>query len=64
MSNKEIVAQLLERIPESASLHDIAKEIEFVAAVRDGFASYEREGGITLEEARANVSAWAKAASK
>ena len=64
MSNKEIVSDLLERLPDSASLHDIAQEIEFVAAVREGFASYDREGGITIEEARARVSTWAKAASK
>ena len=64
MSNKEIVAELLERLPESASLHDIAREIEFIAGVREGFESYEREGGIGIEEARVRVSTWAKAASE
>ena len=64
MSNKEIVAELLERLPESVSLHDIAREIEFVAGVREGFESYEREGGVEIEEARARVSTWAKAASE
>lgn len=34
MSNKEIVEDLLRRLPESVSLHDIAREIEFVAGVR------------------------------
>ena len=34
MTNKQIVEDLLQRIPEGASLHDIAQEIEFVAAVR------------------------------
>ena len=64
MSNKEIVAELLERLPESASLHDIAREIEFIAGIREGFESYEREGGVTTDEARAQVSAWATATSK
>ena len=64
MSTKEIVTDLLERLPDSASLHDIAQEIEFVAAVRGGFASYDREGGVSVEEARERVSTWAKAASK
>ena len=64
MSNKEIVAELLERLPESASLHDIAREIEFIAGIREGFESYEREGGVTIDDAKAHVSAWAKAASK
>ncbi|GDX11800.1 hypothetical protein LBMAG57_35720 [Verrucomicrobiota bacterium] len=64
MSNKEIVAELLERLPETASLHDIAREIEFIAGIREGFESYEREGGVTIDEAKAHVSAWATAASK
>jgi hypothetical protein len=34
MSNKEFVEDLLQRIPEEASLHDIGREIEFIAAVR------------------------------
>ena len=36
MTSKEIVEDLLQRIPEGASLHDIAREIEFIAAVRLG----------------------------
>jgi hypothetical protein len=64
MSNKEIVADLLGRLPENASLRDIAKEIEFVAAVREGFESCENGGGVSISEARTRVSAWAKAASK
>ena len=64
MSTKEIVTELLERLPDSASLHDIAQEIEFVAGIREGFASYDREGGVSVEDARERVSTWAKAASK
>src|SRR5580704_4055668 len=36
MSTKQIVQDLLERLPEDVSLHDVAREIEFVAAVRQG----------------------------
>ncbi len=64
MSNKEIVADLLERIPEDASLQDIAREIEFIAGVREGFESYESEGGVTPEAARAHVKEWVKVATK
>jgi hypothetical protein len=64
MSTKEIVAGLLERLPEGVSLHEIAREIEFVAAVQEGFESYDREGGISVEEARASVSSWVKATTK
>lgn len=34
MSTKEIVEDLLRRLPESASLHDIAREIELAAGGR------------------------------
>jgi len=64
MSTKEIVADLLERLPEGVTLHEVAREIEFVAAVREGFESYEKEGGIGTEEARARISSWAKTGTK
>jgi hypothetical protein len=32
MSNKEIVEDSLQRLPDGASLHEIARKIEFVAA--------------------------------
>jgi hypothetical protein len=35
-------------------LHEVAREIEFIAAVR--------ESGVTIEEARTRVSSWAKPA--
>ena len=40
MSNKQIDQDLLERVPDDASLHDIAREIEFVAAIRQGTANW------------------------
>lgn len=61
MSNKEIVADLLGRLPANASLHDIAREIEFVAGVSEGFESHEHEGGVNSEDVRARATAWAKA---
>jgi hypothetical protein len=41
MSNKQIVEDLLQRIPDGASLHDIAREIEFIAVVRQGLDELE-----------------------
>jgi hypothetical protein len=64
MSTKEIVAGLLARLPEDVSLHEVAREIEFIAGVREGFESFERDGGVSLDEARPRVSSWAKANSK
>ncbi|MBI3879283.1 MAG: hypothetical protein HY301_04375 [Verrucomicrobia bacterium] len=64
MSAKETALDVINRLPEDVSLLDIARELEFVAGVREGFASYEREGGVTTKEARARVTAWAKSATK
>lgn len=58
MSNKQIVADLLQRIPEDASLHDIAREIEFVAAVRQGLAELDRGERIPIEEIERELPSW------
>lgn len=58
MSNKEIVEDLLQRIPDGASLDDIASEIEFVAAVRQGLAELDRGERIPIEEVERELPTW------
>jgi hypothetical protein len=58
MSNKELVADLVERLPDNASLLDIAREIEFVAGVREGFAQLDRGEGTPLEEVTRQLPSW------
>jgi predicted transcriptional regulator len=58
MSNKEIVMDLVRRLPEDASLLDIAREIEFVAGVREGFAQLDRGEGVPLEEVAKQLPTW------
>jgi len=58
MSNKQIVEDLLQRIPEDASLHDIAQEIEFVAAVRQGLAELDRGEQIPIEDIERELPSW------
>ena len=41
MSNREIAIDLIQKLPENASLHEIAQEIEFIAGVREGFEQLE-----------------------
>ena len=43
---------LIQRLPEDTSLHDIAKEIEFIAGVREGFEQIEQGEGVPAEEVR------------
>jgi hypothetical protein len=58
MSNKQIVEDLLQRIPEDASLHDIAREIEFIASVRQGLDELDRGEGIPIEEVERELPSW------
>ena len=58
MSNKQIVEDLLQRIPEGASLHDIAREIEFIAGVRQGVAELDRGEGIPIEAVEQELPSW------
>ena len=58
MSNKQIVQDLLERVPDNASLHDIAREIEFVAAIRQGTAELDRGEGTPIEEIERELPSW------
>ena len=58
MSNKEIVADLMERMPEDASLQEIARRIEFVAAVRDGVAALDRGERIPIEDVERELPSW------
>lgn len=58
MSNKQIVAALLDRLPETMSLRDIAREIEFIAGVQEGFDELDRGEGIAIEEVQKMLPSW------
>lgn len=58
MSNKQIVADLMTRLPDDASLTDIAREIEFIAGVREGFAQLDRAEGTALNEVEQQLPTW------
>jgi predicted transcriptional regulator len=58
MSNKDIVFDLVRRLPDDASLSDIAREIEFIAAVREGFEQLDRGEGVAIEEVEKMLPSW------
>ncbi|HEX8372111.1 MAG TPA: hypothetical protein VF585_04985 [Chthoniobacterales bacterium] len=58
MSTKEIVQDLLTRLPDNVSLHDIAQEIHFVSAVRQGLAELDQGERIPIEEIEAELPSW------
>ena len=58
MSTKEIVQDLLKKLPENVSLHEVAREIEFVAAVRQGLAEIESGERIPLDDVARELPSW------
>ena len=58
MTNKEIVQDLLRRMPEDASLQDIARELEFIAAVRQGLSELDNGDSIPIEQVEQELPSW------
>ena len=58
MSNKEVVSDLLTRLPDNVSLQQIAREVEFVAGVREGLDQLERGEGVAIEKVETLIESW------
>jgi predicted transcriptional regulator len=58
MSNREIAIDLIQKLPENTSLREIAREIEFVAGVREGFEQIERGEGVPADKVREMIPSW------
>ena len=58
MTAKQIVSDLLQRLPEDVSLSDVAREIEFVAAIRQGLDEISRGESIPIEEIERQLPTW------
>lgn len=58
MTNKEIVLGLLRRMPDDASLQDIARELKFIAAVRQGLAELDNGESVPIEEVENELPSW------
>ena len=58
MSNKQLVSNLLERLPDDVSLKDIAKEIEFISGVREGLDQLDRGDGVPLADVEKMIASW------
>jgi predicted transcriptional regulator len=61
MSSKQIALEVISKLPDEASLMDIAHELEFVAGIREGAAELDRGEHLTAEDLRQRIPAWAKA---
>ena len=58
MSTKQIVLDLLQKLPEDVSLHEVAQEIEFIAAARQGLAEIDRGERIPIEDIERELASW------
>ena len=58
MTDKEIVQDLLSRVPDNASLQDIARELDFIAAVRQGLTELDNGQSVTIEEVEQELPSW------
>jgi predicted transcriptional regulator len=58
VSNKQLVSNLLDRLPDDVSLRDIAKEIEFISGVREGLDQLDRGDGVPLEDVEKMIASW------
>jgi len=60
MSSRELVIELVNKLPENTSLAEIAREIDMLARIEKARRQARRGEGIPAEDARKLVEAWAK----
>ena len=63
MSNRELILDVVSKLPEDASMEDIVEQIRFVAGVREALEESERGEGVPIEEARKLIRIWASKSS-
>ena len=60
MSSKDLVLELVKKLPDEASMLDIAREIEFVAGIREAMGEFDRGQALTAEELLKEIPKWAE----
>jgi predicted MarR family transcription regulator len=58
MSSREMVIDLVAKLPEDTTLAEIAREIELLAGIQRAREQARRSEGVPAEEARKLVAAW------
>jgi hypothetical protein len=59
MSNRELVIDLVTRLPEDTPLEEIARQIDLLAGIKTARDQARRAEGIPAEDARKLVDTWA-----
>ncbi|ODG98358.1 hypothetical protein A4S05_00590 [Nostoc sp. KVJ20] len=58
MSDRETVLELVKRLPPNVSLREIVKEIEFIAAVKEGLEEIDQGNVVSIESVEQMIEAW------
>jgi predicted transcriptional regulator len=58
MSNRELVIDVVSKLPEDTPIEDILERIAFVAGVNEAIAEADRGEVITLEELKKQMKQW------
>lgn len=59
MSNRDIVIDLIKKLPEDAPLQEIAREIELIAGIRAAREEAAQGKGVSSDQAKQLVDSWA-----
>jgi hypothetical protein len=60
MSNRDIVMNFVSKLPENTPLEEIARKIEFIAAVRAADEEAAAGKGVPAEEVRGMIDQWVR----
>jgi predicted transcriptional regulator len=55
---KQMVLEAVHRLPEEASFHDIAEEVAFLAALREGQEDLSQGKVVSNEEIKRRLDSW------
>ena len=58
MSQKELVLNVLTRLPDDCTFEDMAEKLRFLAAIQAGIDQLDRGEGIPHEEVKKNLASW------
>ena len=58
MSQKELVLDAIQELPDDASIYQIADRVEFLAAIQKGINDIDRGDTVPHEEIKKQLAAW------
>ena len=58
LTDKELVFDLLRRLPDHVTIYEIAQKIEFIAAIRQGLAELDSGRSVSIEQIERDLASW------